>query len=41
VLRQELEGAFEIRERVRRVYYARHGRGRAARFPLASRSIQA
>jgi hypothetical protein len=37
---QELEGALEMREGGRRVDYRRHGFGRPAFAPAASRSIQ-
>ena len=41
VLRQEVEGSLEVRKRVARVDYLRHGLGRPAFFPLASRWSQA
>ena len=41
VLCQEIEGSLEVRKRVARVDYLRHGLGRPAFFPLASRRSQA
>ena len=41
VLCQKIEGSLEVRKRVARVDYLRHGLGRPTFFPLASRRSQA